>query len=271
MRRRGSSSIGSYVPFLLFVIVLGAVAIASGYFLGKFFMSSLSSLTPPAVKDKLPPPQEAQRPAPVVTLSAPGMSLYRVQAGLFSVKANADRLAASLKKAGIPAAIVGTNQYRVIVALLPSSESANRVVQSVKSKGFEAMVGKYEIQGSSFTAPGDEYGEALKAVIEASWSGIDRSLKAADAYIAGRRADAKDIVEAASVVNAARQKLSAAKAPAGSEAVHKAAEGLLDHASSALASLSAAASSGQPAPSILGDIAGAVLGYERAIGTLPKD
>jgi len=271
VRRKGSGSLSSYVPFLLFVVCLGGLAILSGYYLGKYIVSSLSTLRVPSAKDK-PAVQEASRPAPVVTLGAKGMALHRVQAGLFNVKSNAESMVAQLRNAGIPALMTGEAPHRVIVAVLPSAEAAKKVAQSVKTKGFEAIVGKYEFQGRSFKAQGEAgYTDAVKSAVDASWDALDRSLKAADAFIMGGQPDSKGIVEATGRVNDAKQKLASSKAPSGGEAVHDGAEKLLSSASGALQSLTVAASSGQPSLSVLGDIAEAVLAYEKAVSALPLD
>ncbi|MGE5485401.1 MAG: SPOR domain-containing protein [Ignavibacteriales bacterium] len=271
MRGKGRGSMGSYVPFLLFVVCLGGVAILSGYYLGKYIVSSLSSLKTPSTKDKAAV-QDTGRPAPAVTLSAKGMTLQRVQAGLFNVRDNAEKMVAQLEKAGIPATMTAEAPYRVIVTLLPSPEAARTVAQSVKAKGFEVMVGKYELQGRSFKVQGEPgYTDIVKSAVDASWDAIDKSLRAADAYILGRQPDTKQIVDATSQINDVMQKLAAAKAPEGGDAVRKGAESLLSSASGALQSLTAAASSGQPSSSVLGDIAKAVLAYEKAVSALPGE
>jgi hypothetical protein len=259
------------VPFLLFVLCLGAVAILSGYFLGKYLMSSLSSLKVPSSPQGTAG-SDVERPAAVTTLNAPGMNLYRVQAGLFNVKENADRMASSLQKAGIPALIAGEGPYRVIVCLVPGSDAANKIAQTVKAKGFEALVGKYELKGTSFKVRGDsEYAGLVREAVEASAGAIQKSLGAVGSYIVGGQADPKDIVEAAARVSDLKSRLGAAKVPEGGEKVHKAVGDMLQSASDALQSLSVAASSGRPAPSVLSDVSRAVISYEKVVSGLPTD
>ena len=272
MRRRDNRSIASYVPFLLFIICLGVVAVGSGYLLGRFFMSSLSALREQGLRPRPTAQDVSQRPAAKMTINAPGMSVFRVQAGLYNVKENADRQAAALKKAGIPAEIVGTTPpYRVLVGLLATQDSAGRVAASVKAQRFDVIVGRHEIKPRSFAVSGDSgYPDLVKNAVQASYEALDKCLKAIDSYILGRKVDLQEVASVTSSFTSTRQKLMDSKAPAGAEKVHREVGLLLDAVGGALSSLQAAGSSSQPPASVLGDVCRAVIQYDTSISALSQ-
>jgi len=72
-------------------------------------------------------------------------ALYRVRAGLFADKANADMLSAKLAAAGFAPAIAqvdksGQRLYSVQVGAFRSRSSADSLAKSLRSSGFEAVV-----------------------------------------------------------------------------------------------------------------------------------
>lgn len=68
-------------------------------------------------------------------------NLYRVQAGAFSSRENAKRLADQLKRQGIPAYVsYSNNLYKVQAGAFTSRENAERQVNELKKKGFNAFI-----------------------------------------------------------------------------------------------------------------------------------
>lgn len=95
---------------------------------------------PLGTSPSLPPsqtPQQIPNQAPTPTTSGP---LYRVQVGVFSEKANADRMVASLKEEGYEAIIVSGPPHRVQTGAFSSQENATKLMEELKKKGFEAII-----------------------------------------------------------------------------------------------------------------------------------
>jgi len=67
-------------------------------------------------------------------------TLYRVQVGAFSSRANADRLVAQLKELGYDAIVSDGPPYRVQTGAFSSRENALRFSEELKAKGFEVAV-----------------------------------------------------------------------------------------------------------------------------------
>lgn len=67
-------------------------------------------------------------------------ALFRVQAGSFSQRANAERLASELAGLGYPTLITPTAPYKVQVGAFSRRDNAERLVAELKGKGYEAFV-----------------------------------------------------------------------------------------------------------------------------------
>ena len=90
-----------------------------------------------AVKAKLNTQQETT-PPPTPTESK---TLYRVQTGAFSKKANADALAAKLKAAGFDTYITQSdNLYRVQVGAYSSKANAEAMASKLKAAGYDTYI-----------------------------------------------------------------------------------------------------------------------------------
>ncbi|NLJ79961.1 MAG: SPOR domain-containing protein [Firmicutes bacterium] len=72
--------------------------------------------------------------------SPPPPTLYRVQVGVFSEKANADRLVALLKEKGYEVIRTLEAPYRVQTGAFSSLENANQLAARLREEGFEAIV-----------------------------------------------------------------------------------------------------------------------------------
>ena len=78
---------------------------------------------------------------PVQSLPQPTGTLYRVQCGAFSIRGNADALAARLKAAGYKTYIVKVgNLYKVQVGAFSSRPNAVQYENGLKAKGFSAFI-----------------------------------------------------------------------------------------------------------------------------------
>lgn len=74
--------------------------------------------------------------------SQPSGTLYRVQVGAYSVKANADAQLAKVKAAGFSDAFVTKvdNLYKVQVGAYSVKKNADNMLANIKSKGFDAFI-----------------------------------------------------------------------------------------------------------------------------------
>ena len=72
--------------------------------------------------------------------STPNASLYRVQVGVFSEKANADRMVMLLEESGYEALVITGPPHRVQTGAFSSQENAARLMEELKQKGFEAII-----------------------------------------------------------------------------------------------------------------------------------
>lgn len=77
---------------------------------------------------------------PQTTGQTPSTFLYRVQVGVFSEKANADRMVAQLKEAGYEALLITGPPHRVQTGAFSSQENAAKLMDELKKKGFEAII-----------------------------------------------------------------------------------------------------------------------------------
>jgi cell division septation protein DedD len=63
-----------------------------------------------------------------------------VQVGVFSERANADRMVAMLKEAGYEGIVIPGPPHRVQTGAFSSQENASKLVDELVKKGFEAIV-----------------------------------------------------------------------------------------------------------------------------------
>ncbi|HHY10973.1 MAG TPA: hypothetical protein GX528_10495 [Firmicutes bacterium] len=98
-------------------------------------------VSPPAAEpEKAPKPTVPRGPAQPTEPSSEAGGLYRVQVGVFSQKANAERILARLRQAGYEAISTPKAPYRVQTGAFDSRENAENLAQELRSKGFEAIV-----------------------------------------------------------------------------------------------------------------------------------
>ena len=91
--------------------------------------------TPPTSPPAQPVEPEAASPPP-----APAGDLYRVQVGVFSERANAERMLSMLREAGYEGIIISGPPHRVQTGAFSSQENAARLRDELIQKGFEAIV-----------------------------------------------------------------------------------------------------------------------------------
>lgn len=112
--------------------------------------------------------------APAETPGSGG--LYRVQAGAFSVKGNADAQERKLKAAGFDTYMVKSgNLYKIQVGAYSNKENANSMVEKLKNAGFDAFITTEKGEAVTETVAKKSIDEIAKEVINGKWgNGQDR-------------------------------------------------------------------------------------------------
>ena len=112
-------------------------------------------------------------------------TLYRVQVGAYSVKANADAQLNKVKNAGFTDAFITQvgNMYKVQVGAYSVKSNADNMLAKVKSKGFDAFI--TTVSGtpvSSTPTPKKSVTEVAKEVLAGKWgNGVDRKKRLTEA------------------------------------------------------------------------------------------
>ena len=112
-------------------------------------------------------------------------TLYRVQVGAYSVKANADAQLNKVKNAGFTDAFITQvgNMYKVQVGAYSVKSNADNMLAKVKSKGFDAFI--TTVSGtpvSSTPTPKKSVTEVAKEVLAGKWgNGADRKKRLTEA------------------------------------------------------------------------------------------
>ena len=112
-------------------------------------------------------------------------TLYRVQVGAYSVKANADAQLKKVKNAGFIDSFITQvdNMYKVQVGAYSVKSNADNMLAKVKSKGFDAFI--TTVSGtpvSSTSTPKKSVTEVAKEVLAGKWgNGADRKKKLTEA------------------------------------------------------------------------------------------
>jgi cell division septation protein DedD len=152
---------GQRANFVVTLVTLSIVFIFFGYLIGKYAVQTLQgqhqttaqpvrqelTVSAPASPREEPPsvssvPTASTQGAPTPATLPPQQSeaFYRVQVGVFSERANADRMVAMLKEQGYEGIIVPGPPYRVQTGAFSSQANATRLVEELVGKGFEAIV-----------------------------------------------------------------------------------------------------------------------------------
>lgn len=112
-------------------------------------------------------------------------TLYRVQVGAYSVKANADAQLKKVKNAGFTDAFITQvdNLYKVQVGAYSVKSNADNMLAKVESKGFDAFI--TTVSGtpvSSTSTPKKSVTEVAKEVLAGKWgNGVDRKKRLTEA------------------------------------------------------------------------------------------
>ncbi len=171
IRRRGG--FGEFLKNIFVGLILIGIVVGSfwvSFLIGKRVLVPVKNLetreTPNLVEEKIPVEEEdlsvlatpektakpAEKATPVpskrietvkTTVASPEkMMYYKVQAGLFTTKADADALVGSLKEKGVKAFVrkVSGSEYRVQVGAYRTRSSAQVLVNDLQSKGVEATI-----------------------------------------------------------------------------------------------------------------------------------
>ncbi len=99
-------------------------------------------ITPPP-PTPTPPPAQAITPAPTPrpTTAAAGRILYRVQAGAFLKRENAEERVNQLKGAGFDAYILPVGElFKVYVGAFAERENADHLAEQLRAIGFETLI-----------------------------------------------------------------------------------------------------------------------------------
>ncbi|NMB02283.1 MAG: hypothetical protein GX971_12325 [Firmicutes bacterium] len=152
------------VNFAITLVTLSVIFVFVGYLIGQYAVKALQqqyqtstplaqqgAVTPVTTTPKAPPSAPVrtesppQAPAPsasqeVTPEPAPSSALYRVQVGVFSERANAERMVAQLKEAGYEGLIISGPPHRVQTGAFSSQENAERLLDELRQKGFEAII-----------------------------------------------------------------------------------------------------------------------------------
>ena len=142
---------GQGVNFIITLVTLSVVFVFVGYLIGQYAVKSLQEQhqttvqlahegpsAPVVTAPQSPPPTPAPPPPPPQIQEAP--TLYRVQVGVFSERANADRMVGLLKEAGYEGIIIPGPPHRVQTGAFSSRENATRLMDELVQKGFEAII-----------------------------------------------------------------------------------------------------------------------------------
>lgn len=149
------------INFAISLITMTIVFVFIGYLLGQYAVHLLraqhnaqvrvAQTTPSSVQTSPVPSSSTSAPPPPPASGTVSQSstqressgsgtLYRVQVGAFSSRANADRLVAQLKELGYEAIVSDGPPYRVQTGAFASRENAVRLSEELKAKGFDVVV-----------------------------------------------------------------------------------------------------------------------------------
>jgi len=110
-------------------------------------------------------------------------TLYRVQVGAFSVKANADKQLEKVKAAGFDTYMVKVgNLYKIQVGAFSKKANADAMMKKIKAAGFSAFITTQKGEPVS-TAPAKKSNEEIaREVVQGKWgNGADRKKRLTDA------------------------------------------------------------------------------------------
>ena len=133
-----------------------------------------------AVAAAMKPAEETKPAAP----AEPAKTLYRVQTGAFTKKANATALAEKLKKAGFDTYIVQSgNYYKVQVGAYSVKANADAMAKKLKAAGFDTYITTKSGTAVAADAPAKKsVDEIAREVIAGKWgNGATRKQKLTDA------------------------------------------------------------------------------------------
>ena len=111
-------------------------------------------------------------------------TLYRVQVGAFSVRANADRQLEKVKAAGFDTYMVKVgNLFKIQVGAFSKKANADEMMKKVKAAGFSAFITTQKGEPVGAAAPAKKTNEAIaREVIQGKWgNGVDRRKRLTDA------------------------------------------------------------------------------------------
>lgn len=110
-------------------------------------------------------------------------TLYRVQVGAFSVKANADKQLEKVKAAGFDTYMVKVGSlYKIQVGAFSKKANADAMMKKIKAAGFSAFITTQKGEPVTTTSTAKSNEEIAREVIQGKWgNGADRKKRLTDA------------------------------------------------------------------------------------------
>lgn len=161
-KKKKTQAKGNGVNFAITVVTLSVIFIFVGYLIGQYAVKALqqqhevsmqraqegvvtqtvTSSNQAPIRTDVPPQEAAPSPpsASAKVESESSTALYRVQVGVFSERANAERMVEQLKQAGYEGIIISGPPHRVQTGAFSSQENAARLMDELHGKGFEAII-----------------------------------------------------------------------------------------------------------------------------------
>jgi cell division protein FtsN len=107
---------------------------------GKTTSETKETLVSKPEREVKAPVEEAEKPAEKAAKRKENDHFYAVQVGVFSAKANAEKLAGKLKGEGYTAGVKKTEKgYRVLVGRFETGEKAEPLYKKLKMQGYQAV------------------------------------------------------------------------------------------------------------------------------------
>lgn len=228
----------------LFMFVLIAVAlVGAGYLLGRFVLSSILSRYPGTPATSTPGQGGSSSDTVTTTIALDSLAVYRIQAGAFSSKDNAAKLAQACIARGVPAYVMAPDPlHKVYCGVVPSREAAEKMAAEVISRiagtvigaDEKLYIGSFEIPAIRLSVSGDrKYVTSLEEGMKKARGALDTLLGFWDAYYL--KASPPDVRSASRDVTSILTNLKGTSPPDNARNIHSACTSLLESLSKALA------------------------------------
>lgn len=230
------------LPLVVFLAGLALVAVVSGYVLERYVLGSFI-----ATKGK-PSGTPEPKAAPVKTeIAVPSSTLWRVQLGAFNSKQQADQLVESTKQKGFPAFVSGASPYRVLAGVTRTKDAAQKLSATLTKAGYKPYVAEFKSVEGTYTMTFSDAGYVplFKNGVLTLADAVPLGAEAWDHYYNGKKNEFLSAANglATTLTNVARR-LATTTPAKGSENIHAALSALLDKASANAADIKTFAEKG---------------------------